>query len=620
MAEHFKTTVILDGTKLQSISSINLNQVIFDHHNFDVQLPLSSLVNFANDEDPFPALKKCIGRAIEITIGTATDADRDGQNDQSVFKGIVTNVNIIGHRWEHAMVSVTGSSPTILMDGIKDSKAYSQKGIKQIYSDCVIKHLSSEIKMEDNLTQTDNLMYTVQHNESDFDFIKRLCYQYGEWCYYDGSNFCLGLKPSQNTIVLKQNRILHLDYNYSLAPSRPTVNFRNYKKHEVEQIKPQKTRYTDDIASHALSEASNVFTGSEASNVFYPSSLSGDGLQNEKKQIQHQLDMAESSAMASLLVVNCQSDVAGITVGSTIKIEHPHHSGEFTVTSISHSAFGAKSYSNHFLAIPKDALFPTGLNIAFPEVRECSAIVSDNKDPEKLGRIKVLFDWSSDVQSPWLRMVMPHTGDNRGFYFVPEEGDEVMVGFEMGNPDYPFVLGSLYNGKNNFGKRAKDNNNLKSIKTKSGNEILFDDGGQIIIRNNHNSLELICAEDGKIVIKTDGDMEFTTGKKMALNVGTNLEISVGENVVFKVGGNTEINSGDNLNIGAGSDLKMTADGKCELSSGKDLELSSGANLLASGSMKLDLQAGTEAIVKGGATTLVESAALTTIKGAIVQIN
>lgn len=611
MAENFKTSVILDGNTLKSVSTISLNQEIFAHHHFDVQLPLSSLVNFANNEEPLPALKKCIGRPIEITIGTATDADRDGQQDQSVFKGIVTNVNVIGHRWEHAMVSISGNSPTVLMDGIKDSKAYSQKGIKQIYEDCVGKHLSSEIKMEDNLTYTENLMYTVQYNESDFGFVKRLCYQYGEWCYYDGTSLCLGLKPSEKIITLTKDRILNLDYNYSLAPTHPNVNFRNYKKHEVEKLKPKKSKLSDDMASHSLSESSNVFTGSEASNVFYPSSLSGEGLQNEKKQVQHQLDMSENSTMANLLVVSCQSDVAGIAVGSTVKLDKLHHNGDFVVTSITHSCYNAKSYSNHFIAIPKDALFPSGISIQLPQVRECSAIVADNKDPEKLGRVKVLFDWSTDVESPWLRMVMPHTGDNRGFYFVPEVGDEVMVGFEMGNPDYPFVLGSLYNGKFNFGKRANDKNNLKSIKTKSGNEILFDDGGKIIIRNNHNSIKLACADDGSITIETEGDLVFNAGKNMTIKVGEKFTVEVG----------------DKMAVNVGADFEVVADGKGLLKTTKDLEVESGGNLLATASLKVDLKAGTDAklsgtkaVIDGTATSELKGGGVTTIKGALVKIN
>lgn len=634
MAEHFKTSVILDGKNLQSVSRINLNQDIFDHHRFNMHLPLSSLVNMVNNEDPFPALQGCIGRSIEITIKTATDADRDGQQDQSVFKGIVTNVRVLGHRWEHAMVNIAGSSPTILMDDIPNSQAFSQKGIKQIFETCVAKHLSSEIKMEDNLSYTENLMYTVQYNESSFDFIKRLCYQYGEWCYYDGSSLCLGLQPANKPVVISKDRTLGLDYDYSINTPRPNTTFRNYKKHDTEKVSPKKVKLKDDMASFSLSESANLFPGGSDSNSYAPSHFSGDGLQNEKSQLQHQLDVSESTAMANVLTISCQTDVAGISVGSTVRLEGLTHNGDFVVTSITHNCYDAKSYSNHFIAIPKDALFPTEVNIRMPEVRECSAVVKDNKDPEKLGRVRVQFDWGLDTASPWIRMVMPHTGDNRGFYFVPEIGDEVMVGFEMGNPDYPYVIGSLFNGENNFGKRAKDNNNLKSIKTKSGNEILFDDGGQIIIRNNHNSFELICAEDGKIVLKTDGDMELTSGKKFAITAGTEMSISSGTVMTVSAGAKLDIKAGKDLSIGSkqkgsissDSDLALSSKKGVKMTAGKDLALdatnlkaTAKANMELKGTAKAELSGG-QVAAKGTGTVELSAAGITTVKGSLVKIN
>lgn len=619
MAENFRTTITLDGKALKSVSRISLNQTIFAHHHFNVELPLSSLVKIEKDEDPFPALKGCIGRPVEITIGTATDADRDGHQDESVFKGLVTDVSVSGHRWEHSMVTLKGNSPTVLIDGIENAQAFAQKGIKQIYEACAGKHLSNEIKMSDNLSYTDNLMFTAQYNETDFDFIKRLCFQYGEWCYYDGSEFCLGLKPTKKTISLKKERLLDLEYSYALAAPRPKVIFRDYKKHSTKELKTKKVSFKDDMASHSFSESGNMFPGSGESSIQVPSHLSGESLQNEEKQLQYQLDAAQKSAMSRVLTVSGSSDVAGIGVGSVIRLEGLKHSGDFLVINITHSCMDAKSYSNHFVAIPKDAQFPAGTHIDFPEVRECSAVVSDNKDPKKLGRVKVLFDWSPDTESPWLRMITSHAGDSRGLYFVPEEGDEVMVGFEMGNPDYPYVIGSLYNGKYNFGKNAQDNNNLKSIKTKSGNEILFDDGGQIIIRNEHNSFELICKEDGKIVLKTDGDMEFTAGKKMAFSSGEEMAINAGADLSIGVGGKMAAQAGAEMTLEASGDGKLSSGGDLQLTSTGDLKGEAGGNLELKGTVDANIS-GVKTVVKGSATAELSSGGINTIKGSLVKIN
>ena len=115
------------------------------------------------------------------------------------------------------------------------------------------------------------------------------------------------------------------------------------------------------------------------------------------------------------------------------------------------------------------------ITTAYPEIAEVVA----NDDPKKQGRIQVRFFWQKTLgeQTPWLRVQTPDAGvltdksGNRGFQFIPEVGDQVMVSFEQGNPHRPYVSGSMYHGKN-----AKEvSNNVRSITTKSGSTIVFDD-------------------------------------------------------------------------------------------------------------------------------------------------
>ncbi|MGH3991279.1 MAG: VgrG-related protein, partial [Pseudonocardiaceae bacterium] len=76
------------------------------------------------------------------------------------------------------------------------------------------------------------------------------------------------------------------------------------------------------------------------------------------------------------------------------------------------------------------------------------ALVTDVRDPRKLGRVKVKFPWlADDYASGWARTVQIGAGSNRGAMILPEVGDEVLVGFEQGDFDNPYVLGGLYNGK-----------------------------------------------------------------------------------------------------------------------------------------------------------------------------
>jgi uncharacterized protein involved in type VI secretion and phage assembly len=97
-------------------------------------------------------------------------------------------------------------------------------------------------------------------------------------------------------------------------------------------------------------------------------------------------------------------------------------------------------------------------------------IVTNNKDPDNLHRVKVRFPWlSNDVESHWARVAAPMAGKNRGAYFLPEVDDEVLVAFEHGQVDHPYVVGSLWNGKDNAPESNADGeNNHRTLRSRSG--------------------------------------------------------------------------------------------------------------------------------------------------------
>src|SRR5262245_10644139 len=77
-------------------------------------------------------------------------------------------------------------------------------------------------------------------------------------------------------------------------------------------------------------------------------------------------------------------------------------------------------------------------------------VVTQNRDPESLGRVKVKFPWRENPdESHWARIAAPMAGVNRGTWFLPEVGDEVLVAFEAQNVEHPYLLGALWNGQDN---------------------------------------------------------------------------------------------------------------------------------------------------------------------------
>jgi uncharacterized protein involved in type VI secretion and phage assembly len=104
-------------------------------------------------------------------------------------------------------------------------------------------------------------------------------------------------------------------------------------------------------------------------------------------------------------------------------------------------------------------------------------IVTNNQDPQGMGRVKVRLPTLSDsVESNWARIAAPMAGNNRGVYFLPEIDDEVLVAFERGNPNAPFILGMLWNGQDAPPAGNEDGkNDVRIIKSRSGHVIRLTD-------------------------------------------------------------------------------------------------------------------------------------------------
>ena len=107
-------------------------------------------------------------------------------------------------------------------------------------------------------------------------------------------------------------------------------------------------------------------------------------------------------------------------------------------------------------------------------------LVTNNQDPEGMGRVKVTFPWlSSDDESNWARVAAPMAGNNRGTYFLPEVGDEVLVAFDHGDVRLPYVLGALWNGQDAPPRDNSDGKNTERvIRSRAGHELVFNDDSQ----------------------------------------------------------------------------------------------------------------------------------------------
>jgi uncharacterized protein involved in type VI secretion and phage assembly len=136
-------------------------------------------------------------------------------------------------------------------------------------------------------------------------------------------------------------------------------------------------------------------------------------------------------------------------------------------------------------------------------------IVTNNQDPEKLGRVKVRFPWlDEDDESHWARVATMMAGKDRGSFFLPEVDDEMLVVFEHGDVRFPYVIGALWNGKDTPPRdNADGKNDFRVIKSRSGHELIFSDvdgkehvqiktkAGQQILLDDTSGSEKILVKD-----------------------------------------------------------------------------------------------------------------------------
>jgi uncharacterized protein involved in type VI secretion and phage assembly len=125
------------------------------------------------------------------------------------------------------------------------------------------------------------------------------------------------------------------------------------------------------------------------------------------------------------------------------------------------------------------------------------AIVTQNQDPEGLCRVKVSFPWHEQPrESYWARLAMPMAGPDRGVVFIPEVGDEVLVAFEREDLRFPYVLGSLWNGKDKPPLSNDDGkNDQRTLHSRKHHYLLFDDGAQGVVELKHEKGRRVLLDD-----------------------------------------------------------------------------------------------------------------------------
>jgi uncharacterized protein involved in type VI secretion and phage assembly len=229
-------------------------------------------------------------------------------------------------------------------------------------------------------------------------------------------------------------------------------------------------------------------------------------------------------------------------------------------------------------------------------------IVRDIKDPDNLGRVKVDFPWMGEAgeavsvtgdddraHSFWARIATLFAGKDRGSFFIPEVGDEVLVAFEHGDPNRPFVLGGLWNSDDPPPETmdGSGKNHLRSIKSRSGHVITMDDNV-----DEKKARVVITSQGGHQITLDDANGKGKIELKTAAGHMVNLDDEGGSVTVSDKGGNKlslDSNSGaltidakGNTDQSVGGNLKITVTGSADISAPAGITLDSPSVKLGTG--------------------------------------
>jgi len=630
-------TVVIDGKSLEPYS-LYLSQSANWHHEFEIKVRSEKVEGeYSISIDNSVAY---IGKEVEINI------DREG--GQLHFIGIVTSINIERVLAVNNLIVFRGYSPTFLLEDGPGTQTFAEKGIKDIVNEIVSTYPANLMNLKVSPAYKSAIPYMVRYKETHYEFLSRLADAYGEWFFYNGKSIVFGEMPNADGIDLTMGENLNaFSYGVQIRPSKFTYQYYNYQDNQPVEYKSASFNpgWLDNYGKKSLKVADDIFP----SEPLYPTAFEA----NANGQLKHMANVRRSAIMSDATTFNGESYHPGLTIGANIgvhvinKINNQSVKAfieRFRVVGVTHHLDAHKNYFNDFQAIPLSVVSPPlNPHVVKPEAESQVAVVKDNNDPDKMGRIRVQFKWQQgEDMTPWIRVVSSSASGDRGMYFVPEIGDEIYADFEQGNPDRPFMMGAHYHGKASPEFHHPDNN-LKSIKTRSGHTILLNDedgkenitiidkvGNKIFMDTKEKSITLTALETitfncKDMIMNVERNMDLKVGKTMEIDIGDDQISSIGANCFTEVGVDYELSAKNGMQsfskgmgISVDGNFNLNANGnsiranKEIIMNAENIKLNADSKLITNGfkearheGNKMIILSEGKMIVKGGATTYVK---------------
>ena len=584
-------TVSIDGTSSQMFFiKLEGKSWYLENFSFYQSLLTYNSLSFSMHTDPLedqsePRFSICsylIGKEISITLQTdniekeSKLASFEEKTADIEFKGVITSAS--GNRSNGQYnIKVEARSWDALLEDHPTCKSFENRTLNEIVQD-VVDDYSDNLQTTIDARFTEVIPYCVQYNENNYQFLQRLARRYGEWLYFDGTQLIFGNMVEKDPVQLAYPSNDVPSYSVDLkmkhtAFSHLASSYNADDANQKDGLGEMQKSYND-LADQIFQMSQERFKKPTLQNLHAGGFADIDGRETILNISTKAQARAEKAGMLKYSGTTYSSKI-GIGAKLVIKDNYIVNSAansksqvdqdEILITDIVHSFSDDFIYSNHFVGIPANCDYPPyGKGETFPKATSCRAKVKDNEDPNNLGRIRVQFDWQAeldeDMMTPWIRIAQPYAGAGKGFSFIPEIGEEVMVDFEGGNAEKPYVKGMLFNGIDDpdsaWLANGNSENRVKAIRTRNGHTIEIHDnyeGGFIRIYDNKK-------ENYVLTLSTDEQL-------IKLESKGNIELKAATNIIMKAGHSIKVKAGSNIKTEAGKDIITEAEERIYSKSG-----------------------------------------------------
>ena len=542
--------VYINGDEYHFVS-LELDQAFGEHHHFKITMDYDTMKDrFMGDPSKHMRL---IREILDIDL-------LQGDDSASVyeFRGVITNVYHEGREGKHGYLVLEGQSPTVLLERGKRMDIFTRMDLKRVFEDVVSGIYNKQLSYVNNPVYTGRVEFLMQYNESDWEFLRRLSAITGETLYYTGRDLVFGTHKDFKEITVTY------DYEITGFQFGSRLQANNFSRYQYlpgrdDTIKHDTTTNIENANDYVKDAGERVKDFGEKRPVRKPALLEVSDI----GALTEMVNREKVSNAAHTVYVKGTAKTCSPRLGRILTIKMPANMpeasdiGAYRITKVRHVIDQNQRYKCEFEGIPAALKYYPVPQVHTPVADSIRGVVISNEDPDGQGRIRVDFPFATDRPSEtWLRVMTPSAGltsdkqKNRGMVFIPEKGDQVMVGFEFGDPNRPYVMGSMFHGMNGQGGQAK--NHIKSIITQSGHTIELDDAKDTL------GITIKDTNGNKIHIDSKGNnIEITALETISLNA-KNISMNAEESIVGHAGQNIDMNANNNLGFIAGDDCQLSA--------------------------------------------------------------